>query len=90
MIQTQTGIKVRIPILDLHLAAFQALNGNPPELSLQGTRVIFLFRPDATFNRLAEQFNSNASVPCLDYVNAFRQLKAMMITKRNAAEGGGR
>lgn len=73
----------KIPIFDLNLSAFQHLHGNTPELELQGTRVIFLFNPDDTFYQLSALYNRNSTVNVLDYVNAQRQLRAMMLSMRN-------
>lgn len=70
----------KIPIFDLSLSAFQHLHDNTPELELQGTRVIFIFNPDDTFSKLSALYNSNSPVNVLDYVNAQRQLKAMMMS----------
>ncbi len=83
-----------IPVLDLHLSAFQHLYGNTPALDLQGGRVVFLFCADDVFYRLAAQFNRNESIPVLDFVNAQRQLRAMMLSKKagaasNETSGGG-
>ena len=72
----------KIPIFDLNLSAFQHLHGNTPELELQGTRVIFLFNPDDTFYRLSGLYNSNTPVNIIDYVNAQRQLRAMMLAMK--------
>jgi hypothetical protein len=77
----------KIPILDLNFSAYHLLNENAPELSLQGGRVIFLFNADDTFYRLSERYNSNELVHVMDYVNALRQLRAMMISLKR--ENGG-
>jgi len=72
----------KIPILDLHLAAFMKLHGNSPELEVQGDRVIFLFNANEVFYRLSAKYNSNQDVAILDYVNALRQLKSMMLSMK--------
>lgn len=72
----------KIPVIDLNLSAFQHLHNNTPELELQGTRVIFLFNPDETFYRLSALYNGNSSVNILDYVNAQRQLRVMMLSMK--------
>jgi len=72
----------KIPVLDLSFSAFQHLHKNTPELSLQGTRVVFLFEATDTFYRLSELYNCNGSVRVLDYVNAIRQLRAMMMAMK--------
>jgi hypothetical protein len=76
------AVRKRIPILDLHFSAFQALHGNPPELVLNGTRVIFFFEPDEAFCQLSARYNSNEATPILDFVNAQRQLRAAMLSMK--------
>ena len=78
----------KIPIFDLNASAYQFMNGNMPELSAQGTRITFLFKPDETFFRLSEQYNSNITVNVLDFVNAQRQLKAMMLGMKSQVQNG--
>jgi len=72
----------KIPIFDLNLSAFQHLHGNTPQLELQGTRVTFLFNPDDTFYRISGLYNANTPVNAVDFVNAQRQLRAMMLAKK--------
>ena len=72
----------KIQILDLNLAAFQRLHGNIPGLELNGTRVSFLFNTDDTFYKLSASYNSNEPVNVLDFVNAQRQLGAMMMSMK--------
>ena len=74
-----------IPILDLHLSAFQHLHGNTPTLELQGGRVVFFFPTNDVFYALAARFNGNEPTPVLDLVNAQRQLRAMMFSKKAEA-----
>ncbi len=82
-----------IPVLDLHLSAFQHLHGNSPTLELQGGRVVFLFHADDIFYALSARFNRNEPTPVLDLVNAQRQLRAMMMSRKAEAAligtGGG-
>lgn len=73
----------KIQILDLNFSAFQRLHGNIPELELNGTRVSFLFNADDTFHKLSASYNSNESVNVLDFVNAQRQLRAMMMSMKS-------
>ena len=71
----------KIPVLDIPgLGSFQLYYGNEPEMQMQGTRVTLLFNADKTFYELSEQYNSNAPVNVLDFVNAQRQLKAKMLS----------
>lgn len=76
----------KVPLFDVNLSGFQKLHGNEPKLELQGTRVIFLFEPNEDFRRISALYNSNEMVPVLDYVNATRQLRSMML----ALKGGQR
>lgn len=78
----KANIPNKIPILDLNFSAFQLLHGNPPELILQGNRVIFMFNSDDTFYQLSARYNDNETVNVLDFVNATRQLRAMMFSMR--------
>jgi hypothetical protein len=76
----QQESKEEVPILDLNLSAFQHLHGNTPQLSIQGSRVVFLFNPDESFFQLTSRYNANELTPILDFVNAQRQLRAMMMS----------
>lgn len=82
MQKTNKSTLQKIPILDLPFAAYNLMNGNEPELQIQGTRVIFIFDADNTFNTLSTRYNSNETVPVLDFVNATRQLRAKMFSMR--------
>ncbi len=83
-------LPAKIPILDLHLSAFQHLHGNTPTLELQGGRVVFFFPTNDVFYALAARFNGNEPTPVLDLVNAQRQLRAMMFSKKAEAASIGR
>jgi len=77
----------KIPILDIPgLSAFQSLHRNPPELELQGSRVVCLFNANQTFYALSERFNSNELVSVIDFLNAQRQLKAQMFALKAGVE----
>jgi hypothetical protein len=69
----------KVPIFDLNFAAFQKLHGNSPELELHDSRVTFVFTPNREFLELSERYNSNEQVPVIDFVNATRQLRSMML-----------
>ena len=83
MEKTPTKSSPKIPILDIpgH-GAFQFLNGNDPDMALNGTRVTLLFNADEKFFELSERYNSNEPVNVLDFVNAQRQLKARMFSMK--------
>jgi len=73
----------RIPILDMSgLGPFQFLNGNEPEMAMNGTRVTLLFKSDERFYELSARYNNNEPVNVLDFVNAQRQLKARMFSMK--------
>ncbi len=72
--------KGKVPIFDLNFAAFQQLHGNPPELDLHESRVTFTFTPNRAFFELSERYNSNEPVKVLDFVNAIRLIRSMMMS----------
>lgn len=77
----------KIPILDVPgLGSFQFYYGNEPEMTLNGTRVTLLFNADDRFYELSARFNSNESIPVLDFLNAQRQLKAKMFSMKGRRE----
>ena len=78
----------KVPTADLHLAAYLALHGVEPELSLQGGRVVFLFEPNENFYRLTDAFNGNVSVKVLDFCQALRRLKGKMLAEKERCLGG--
>jgi hypothetical protein len=63
--------KGKIPVFDIHTASFLELNNIPPELTLQGTRVVFNFEPSETLYRL------------LDFVNTLRRMRSRMLSMRS-------
>lgn len=69
----------KIPILDLNHSAFQKHHDNEPELEMQGSRGVFMFKPDDKFFELSARYNRNEPVPVLDFVNCQRQLKAQLM-----------
>jgi hypothetical protein len=72
--------------LDLWAAAYQVARGNPVELELSGSTVIFLFAPGSAYSRINEEFNADAPVGVRSYASACRTLRARMIAAR---PGGG-
>ncbi len=77
----------RISQLDIHQASFQAMNGNEPDLELQGGRVVFVFDANEDFYRLSSLYNDNSPVNVLDFVNALRRLRAKMLTAKDNNRG---
>lgn len=73
----------RILILDVNgLGVFQHYHGNEPEMQVQGTRVTLLLNADSTFYELSKEYNANAPVNVLDFINAQRHLKAKMFSMK--------
>lgn len=70
----------KIPINDIWFASYQKLKNNPPELTLQGTRVVFEFASTPEFYKIAAEYNSNPDVSLLDYISVVRRLRAEMLT----------
>lgn len=78
-----------IPVFDIHTATYLELNGIAPELTLQGTRVIFEFPATDEVYKTLREYQGNPSVPVLDYVNVLRRLRGKMLTaKENGNECG--
>jgi hypothetical protein len=76
----------KIPSLDLNFWAYHHMKNNSPELVNQGGRVIGLFNPDDAFYKFSEEYNNNCTVNVLDFVNAQRQLRAMMMSLKGQNE----
>lgn len=72
----------KIALLDIYHASYLALHGFTPELTLQGTRVVFEFQAANEVYKLTREYNTNPSVPILDYINNLRRLKAMMFSMK--------
>lgn len=77
----ETG-KSKIPVFDIHQASFLEHNGIYPELTLQGTRVVFEFPASTTVYKLLREYQDNPSIPVLDYVNVLRRLRSRMLSMR--------
>jgi hypothetical protein len=75
--------KDKIPVFDIHTASFLELNNIPPELTLQGTRVVFNFEPSETLYRLLREYQNNPSIHILDYVNVLRRMRSRMLSMRS-------
>jgi hypothetical protein len=74
--------KGKIPVFDIHTASFLELNNISPELTLQGTRVVFNFEPSESLYRLLREYQNNPSIHILDYVNTLRRLRSRMLSMR--------
>ena len=83
MTKEKEAMKGKIPIFDIHTASFLELNNMPPELTLQGTRVVFNFEPSETLYRLLREYQNNPSIHILDYVNTLRRMRSRMLSMRS-------
>jgi hypothetical protein len=80
--ERRNGKTARIPLFDIHLAAFLLLNNESPELTKEGTRVIFEFPSTDVVHTLLRQYQTNPPVNVLDYAGALRRLRSMMLSMR--------
>jgi len=74
--------KGKIPVFDIHTASYLELKNISPQLTMQGTRVVFEFDPTDEVYKLLREYQSNPSIPILDYVNVLRRLRARMLSMR--------
>jgi len=72
----------KLPILDIHQAAYLNLNGIKPVLTKQGTRVVFEFPGTQKVFALIQKYNGNPSVNILDFVSHLRRLRSQMLAAR--------
>lgn len=75
--------KSKIPVFDIHTASFLELNNIFPELTLQGTRVVFNFEPSDTLYKLLRDYQNNPPIPILDFVNTLRRMRSRMLSMRS-------
>lgn len=73
----------RLPLYDIHQAAFLELKGTPPILTKQGTRVVFELPATSGTYELLREYQDNPSIPLLDYVAVLRRLRARMLEARD-------
>jgi hypothetical protein len=74
--------KEKVPIMDIYLAGYLTMQGIPPELTLQGTRVCFEFPATKEVYKHAKDYNDNPDVPILNFVATVRRLRAQMLAGR--------
>ena len=72
----------KLPILDIYQAAYLNLNGIEPNLTKQGTRVVFEFPGTQSVFALIQKYNCNPSVNILDFVSHLRRLRSQMLAAR--------
>jgi len=75
--------KEKIPVFDIHTASFLELNNVSPQLTLQGTRVVFEFDANDEVYKLLKTYQSNPAIPILDFVNVLRRLRSRMLSMRD-------
>jgi len=76
----------RLPLYDIHQAAFLELRGTPPILTKQGGRVVFEVPANEETYRLLREYQDNNLIPLLDYVAVLRRLRARMLEARDGNE----
>lgn len=74
-----------IPVFDIHTAAFLELNNVLPELTLQGTRVVFEFPATDEVYKILREYQNNPAIPVLNFVNILRRLRSKMLSMRTTA-----
>jgi len=74
--------KEKIPVFDIHIASFLELNNISPQLTLQGSRVIFELDSSDEVYRLLRRYQENPEIPILDFVNVLRRLRSRMLSMR--------
>lgn len=72
----------KLPIMDIHQAAYLDFHQIEPNLSKQGSRVIFDFPNNKQVLELIKSYNKNPSVPILDFVHHLRKLRSQMLAAR--------
>lgn len=73
----------KLPIFDIHQAAYLRLSNINPTLVLSGTRVVFQFDSSREVMKLLNKYNENPYVPLLDFVNNLRRLRSEMLSMRD-------
>lgn len=76
----KTGSK--IPLQDIYLSAYLDYRGAEPILIKENTRVIFHFANNQQTLKLLAEYNTNPSIPLMDYVSHLRKLRSKMISMR--------
>lgn len=69
-------------VFDIYFAAWLYLHGFTPNLILQGKRVSFEFPADENIFKLSNVYNTNPTVPVLDFTATVRKLKAKMFAMK--------
>jgi hypothetical protein len=83
MTEVEMGNAKRLPLFDIHQAAFLEFKGTPPVLTKQGSRVVFEVPATEHTYALLRGYQDNPSIPLLDYVAVLRRLRARMLEARD-------
>lgn len=75
----------KIPLYDIHTAAFLEYKGIRLTLIKVGTRVLFEVPADDASYRLLAEFQTNPDTPLLDYVNILKRLRGRMLDARDGS-----
>ncbi len=73
----------KIPLYDIHQAAFLEFNHVQLNLTKQGSRVVFEVPANEKTYELLRGYQSNPSIPLLDFVAVLRRLRARMLEARD-------
>lgn len=76
------AMESKIPIMDIYQAGFIDFNGIPPNLTKQGTRVVFEFPNSTKVLELIRSYNDNPAVPVTAFCNHLRKLRSQMLASR--------
>ena len=73
--------------LDIGLASFLDLHYLPSTLEVNNEKVVFTFPISDDLYKLITNYNSNMSVPVLDFVTTLKKLRGQMLTLRGQQNG---
>jgi hypothetical protein len=67
---------------DIYLTSFLSLRGFTPEAKVIGNKVIFEFELTNSLLRELGQFNTNPSIPLLDFITEIKKTRATLLSMR--------
>jgi len=68
--------------LDIYLSSYLSLKGIQPSLELKSGRVVFVFAATDQLHLLMREYNSNPSVPLLQFITEAKALRGQMLSLR--------
>ncbi len=80
------ALSKRIPLYDIHQAAFLEFHDVQLNLTKHGTRVVFEAPAIEETYRLLREYQENGPIPLLDFVSVLRRLRARMLEARDGNE----